>query len=79
MILHKDRCCSLLRIAANTEADDFAGPIQEEGLQAQSVSVRSLHLTHPLTGFSSFQVHGSSESRRLTGCPSTIRVSTSRR
>src|SRR5204863_8395657 len=41
------------------------------------VSVRPLHVAQPLTAFLSFQAHGSNSSRRLIGCPSAMRDSTS--
>ncbi len=42
------------------------------------VSVNGVHKDQVLMGFAAFQVHGSSSSRRFTGCPSFIFCSTSR-
>lgn len=47
------------------------------GRLRHDVSVRPLHFGQLLTGFSAFHAHGSNSSRRLIGCPSTMRESTS--
>lgn len=46
--------------------------------QSTTVSVRSLHIAQFLTGFPTFHTQGKSSSSRLMGCPSTMRMSTSR-
>lgn len=57
---------------------DIASIMMGQGWEGRpTVSVWRLHMPQILTAFADFQFHGSSSSSRLTGCPSTMRWSTS--
>lgn len=68
-------CASWHALACRGEG--WAKGRRQWGGTTARVSVRVLHRAQLLTGFRACHAHGSSSSRRLTGCPSTMRESTS--